>query len=263
MNRRQFLGLSAAGGAAFLAGDMLVEAERLEVTHHRAAIGPARDTSISMAQITDLHLQRFGRHEENIVRAANEPRPDCMLITGDSVDDRTKLGVLEEFMSHLNPEVPKYAILGNWEYWSGVDFKALSVLYSRHNCELLVDRSVIFDARGKRIRMAGFDDYIGSHGRSRGAVADISPVDGELLLAHCPYHRDVVPHRQSVMLSGHTHGGQINLGGLFQFTPPGSGHYLKGWYLSNTLYVSRGLGTSKVPLRLNSVPELARFEFLA
>ena len=158
--------------------------------------------------------------------------------------------------------VPKYAVLGNWEYWGGVDFNALSALYAKHNCELLVNRSVKFDIRGKKIRLAGFDDYIGNPHHSDAALDDISPVDGQLLLAHCPHHRDIVHNRNSLMISGHTHGGQINLAGLVNYTPKGSGVYLKGWYRGNTLYVSRGLGTSRIPLRLNSVPELARFELV-
>jgi predicted MPP superfamily phosphohydrolase len=262
MNRRKFLGLSAAGGAALLSGDMLVEAQRLEVTYHRAAIGVARDTSVSVVQITDLHIQRFGRHEANIVRSANDPRPDFMLLTGDSLDHHSKIGVLGEFLSRLNPEIPKYAILGNWEYWGGVDLNALSALYAKHNCELLVNRSVKVSVRGKQIRLAGFDDYIGNPHHSDRALDDISSVDGELLLAHCPIHRDVVPHRNSLMISGHTHGGQISVPALINYTPRGSGAYLKGWYLNDKLFVSRGLGTSRVPLRLNSVPELPRFEFL-
>jgi len=262
MNRRKFVGLSAAGLPALLGGDMLLEAQRLEVTHHRVAIGLARDTSVSMVQITDLHIQKFGRHEENIVTAANNPRPDFMVLTGDSLDDRSKLGVLEEFLSHLNQEVPKYAILGNWEYWGHVNLDLLSAVYARHNCQLLVNQSVKHCVRGKEIRLAGFDDYVGNPHHSEAALDDISPVDGELLLAHCPQHRDIVRHRYSLMISGHTHGGQINPAGLFNYTPIGSGAYLKGWYLENTLFVSRGLGTSRVPLRLNSVPELARFDLL-
>ena len=262
MNRRKFLGWSAVSGAALASGGMLVEAQRLEVTHHRIAIGPSHDTSLSMVQITDLHIQRFGRHERNIVEAANEPRPDFMVLTGDSIDDRAKLGVLGDFLSQLTADIPKYAILGNWEHWAGVDIIPLLSLYARHNCELLVNRSVTFNMRGKRIRLAGFDDYIGAPVHSRAALDDVSPVDGELLLAHCPQHRDILLDRKSVMLSGHTHGGQINLGGPLHYTPIGSGAYLKGWYRSNTLFVSRGLGTSRFPLRLNSVPELARFELL-
>ena len=262
MNRREFLGRSAVGGVTLLSGDMLLEAQSLEVTRHRIAIGPAPTTTVAMVQITDLHLKRFGRHEEDIVRNANHPRPDIMVLTGDSIDDKAKLGVLEEFMSHLDSGVPKIAILGNWEYWSGVDFSALAHLYSRFNCELLINRSVTLNIRGKRIRLPGFDDYIGNNHHSRSALDDVSEVDGEVLLAHCPYQRELVLDRKSVMLSGHTHGGQINIAGILHYTPTGSGRYLKGWYLNNSLYVSRGLGTSRVPLRLNSVPELARFDLL-
>lgn len=261
MNRRKFLGWSVAGGAALVSGDMLVEAQRLEVTNHRVAIGPSSDTSLSMVQITDLHIQRFGRHERNIVEAANDPRPDFMVITGDSIDDRSKLGVLGEFLSQLTPGIPKFAILGNWEHWAGVDILPLAALYAKHNCKLLVDRAVTLEMRGKRIRLAGLDDLIGAPIHTRKSLDDVSPVDGELILAHCPGHRDILLDRNSVMISGHTHGGQVNLGPLY-YTPNGSGAYLRGWYRSNTLFVSRGLGTSRFPLRLNSVPELARFELV-
>ncbi len=261
MNRRKFLGVSAAGTVTFFAGDMLLEAQRLEVTHHAMVIGTSSGKTVSMVQISDLHLQGFGRHEEHIVHATNNPRPDFIVLTGDSIDNRAKLGVLMEFMSHLDSSVPMFAILGNWEYWSGVDLNVLSTVYSRYNCQLLVNKSAKFNVRGSSIRLAGFDDYIGGH-RSRAALEDVSPVDGEILLAHCPQHRDVVADRISPMISGHTHGGQINLGAFVNYAPSGSGHYLKGWYKKERLYVSRGLGTSRVPLRLNSVPELVRFDLL-
>ena len=209
MNRRKFVGLSV-GGAALISGDMLFEAQRLEVTNHRVAIGPAQDTSLSMVQITDLHIQRFARHEQRIVEAANEPKPDFMVLTGDSIDDRSKLPVLGEFLAALTPGIPKFAILGNWEHWAGVDIPPLAALYMKHNCELLVDRSVTTTLRGKRIRLAGFDDFIGSPRHSLVPLEDVTPVDGELLLAHCPGHRDFLANRPSVMISGHTHGGQIS-----------------------------------------------------
>src|SRR3954471_9165820 len=132
MNRRRFLGLTAAGGAALLVGDMLIEPQRLEVTRNLMRIGEFSRPAGTMVQISDLHLQRNGRHEENIVSATNEIRPDFIAITGDSIDHRAKLGVLDEFMSNLDASVPKVALVGNWEYWSGVDFNALEKLYSRY-----------------------------------------------------------------------------------------------------------------------------------
>ena len=82
------------------------------------------------------------------------------------------------------------------------------------------------------------------------------------LLAHCPETRDIaqklLTSPPNLILSGHTHGGQIAPGGFPLITPPGSGNYVSGWYCDNgpPMYVSRGIGTSLLPLRLGSPPEL-------
>lgn len=66
----------------------------------------------------------------------------------------------------------------------------------------------------------------------------------------------------TLMLSGHTHGGQIAVGGWAPLVPPGSGRYVRGWFRGDgapPLYVSRGIGTSVLPLRFGATPELAVF----
>lgn len=72
-----------------------------------------------------------------------------------------------------------------------------------------------------------------------------------------------LPHRPSLVLSGHTHGGQLTLGGWAPVTPPGSGPYVAGWYRDAMipLYVSRGIGETMVPLRFCAPPEIAVFEW--
>lgn len=64
-------------------------------------------------------------------------------------------------------------------------------------------------------------------------------------------------------LAGHTHGGQVNLLGMRPFLPQGSGRYVAGWYrdIKPSLYVSRGIGTSILPVRIGSVPEIPVFEY--
>jgi predicted MPP superfamily phosphohydrolase len=64
------------------------------------------------------------------------------------------------------------------------------------------------------------------------------------------------------MLSGHTHGGQVTVGGWAPLVPPGSGRYVRGWFRGDgapPLYVSRGIGTSVLPIRFGATPELAVF----
>jgi hypothetical protein len=109
----------------------------------------------------------------------------------------------------------------------------------------------------------------------------MTPAQQHLILAHCPAHRDVLLHDAAwgskldltpptlagnngnvLMVSGHTHGGQVCLGGWAPVLPRGSGRYVAGWYTDGAtpLYVSRGLGTTLLPIRFGSVPEIAYFE---
>jgi predicted MPP superfamily phosphohydrolase len=278
LNRRKFLGLSALGAVGLAAGDGFLEPHRLTTTFHRVALGkPPTGTPISLVQITDLHLPGFEGHEERIAHAVNGIRPDVIVITGDSIDRKWRLPVLAEFMDALNPEIPKIAILGNWEYWSGVDLTQLAAIYERRNTKLLVNRSATLELRGKRVRFVGIDDLVAGRPDVDISFGDKSPVDAEVILAHCPEHRDLVRNNSSLMLSGHTHGGQINLFGFAPFCPKGSGNYVRGWYGVEKpqgaervitlqgpapLYVSKGLGTTILPIRFDSTPELARFELI-
>ena len=96
----------------------------------------------------------------------------------------------------------------------------------------------------------------GARGQAEGTAStagDVAPVAKGPVLAHRP----------SLVLSGHTHGGQVTLGGWAPVTPPGSGPYVAGWYRDATipLYVSRGIGETIVPVRFCAPPEIAVFEW--
>jgi predicted MPP superfamily phosphohydrolase len=113
------------------------------------------------------------------------------------------------------------------------------------------------------VRVTGFDDIRRGQPDPVAALAGSEPCDHHLVLAHCPAHRDALDlpaeHPADLVLSGHTHGGQVAPGGFALLTPPGSGRYVAGWYRDDgpPLFVSRGIGTSTVPIRLGSAPELA------
>lgn len=268
MNRRRFIAWSAVGAASLALGDMVIEPHRLETTFRTIRLNrnPSLDR-IRAVQISDLHLTGFGSHEERIASVTHNAKPDLVLITGDSLDHKGRRGILNEFMNALDPDVPKLAILGNWEYWAGIDVPSLARLYDRYNCRLLVNRSANIDLGKHRLRFVGIDDLVAGRPAFNTAFEDRSDADAEIILAHCPAHRDILAENPSLMISGHTHGGQITLFGYAPRLPRGCGGYNRGWYparnnVKGPLYVSRGLGNSLVPFRMGSIPEVAVLDLL-
>lgn len=282
MNRRRFLGVAAAGAA--VAGGVAFEGfwrapNAFAVTRHDLG-GPADGRRHLVAQITDLHLRELRGVHRRIAAAVNAARPDLVVLTGDSVDRADALPLLDGFLALLDPRVPKLAIPGNWEHWSGVDLGALAAAYGRAGGRLLVNETVAAPGTDGALLVTGLDDLIGGRPDLASAVRGVPDAAAHLLLAHCPLHRDhlrprTVPSgdpepapppppipRFTAMLSGHTHGGQVRLLGWAPRVPPGSGRYVAGWFRDGDgppLYVSRGIGTSVVPVRLGATPEVALF----
>ena len=264
--------LGALAGA-LLGYGVLVEPRRLTVTRHDVERGgaprdPTTPTSrLTLVQLADLHLGRLRPFHDRVVRAVHEARPDLILLTGDSVESPRGLEALDELLEAL-PEVPRFAVPGNWEYWGGVPLSRLGRVVERRGGTLLVNESVAIDVGPHRVRVRGVDDRVGGTPDLDAAFAETrGDAALDLLLDHCPRDRDDLVRRippdawPDLVLSGHTHGGHVNLLGL-QPCPPGSGRYVDGWYRDDgpATYVSRGLGTSVLPLRLGVPPELAVFD---
>ncbi|HEX8451699.1 MAG TPA: metallophosphoesterase [Longimicrobium sp.] len=277
MNRRRFLGAAAALGAAALGVDAAWwEPRSLEVTRHSLSL-PPRHASLRFVQITDLHLRGIGSIHRRIATETARARPDFALLTGDSVDQEDALPTLDAFLALLDPRLPKYAILGNWEHWSGVDLRALAAVYERHNARLLVNESIVHPHTTGPVGITGLDDLVGAPDL-RAALRGVDPALVRILLAHSPAYRDTVAAHANtagaipidpvdvagirLMLSGHTHGGQVTVGGWAPLVPPGTGRYVRGWFRGDgapPLYVSRGIGTSVLPIRFGATPELTVF----
>lgn len=287
MDRRRFLatfGAAGAGAAALSAYGALIEPRRLDVTRHRIdPHPPAGGASLTFVQITDLHLQKLGRVHHRIAAEVARIRPDFLVFTGDSIDRRDRLPLFADFLSLLDPRTPKYAIPGNWEHWGEVDLDDLGRLYARHGGRLLVNETAVHEHAGKAIAITGLDDLLGGRPDLRAALRGVEPAPAHLLLMHCPEYRDgladaarplriggatlaegidVGRYDFRMMLSGHTHGGQVSVLGVAPMVPRGSGRYVRGWFRDGggpPLYVSRGVGTSVLPVRIGSVPEIAVF----
>lgn len=249
---------------------LLVTPRRLDVTRHTVGKSAPSASPLRIVQVSDLHLRGLGMVEEQVLEAIAAARPDIIVHTGDMLESPRGLEPLREFLEHC-PAVPSFAIPGNWEYASGVSLAKLGQLCEAVGIEWLVNRSVVVSHAGSVLRITGFDDLRAGRPDAATALRSTEPATNHLVLAHCPALRDQLnlpaQHAADLVLSGHTHGGQVAPLGMPVVLPPGSGRYVAGWYGREggdalpPLYVSRGIGTSLIPVRLGAVPEVAVFEW--
>jgi predicted MPP superfamily phosphohydrolase len=259
-SRRRFLKLTgwgaALGGASYAIFSNLVE-----ITRHRLPL-PGLNAELRALVLADAHLPSCFVDSETIRSVHRSFDPHVVFIVGDSVDERGNESLVEYFRD-LRAPLGQFAVLGNWEYWGGCDTGLLAQAYARAGVRLLVNEAVTLHHAGGGIRTLGLDDLLG--GRPDPGLLDLQEsVTPTLVLAHCPGVFDLLPECSAVMLSGHTHGGQVAPFGLEIATPRGSGRYFRGWYRNGArrLYVTRGLGNSISPVRIGSRPEISLLVFV-
>lgn len=222
---------------------------------------------LKILQISDLHLQSISYPVKRIAGKVSHLSPDLILLTGDAIDKAENIYLVEDFLKLLNDSIPKAAILGNWEYWSRTDLRKLEEIYRQHNCRLLVNETMQFVFGKKTVSVTGIDDFVGGNADISLALRNFKQSDFHIILNHCPEYVSAIFARKEqdiktdLILSGHTHGGQISLFGWTPYLPPGSGAYPHGWYESNgeRMYVSKGVGTSLLPVRFGARAEIAMF----
>jgi uncharacterized protein len=279
INRRTALKLLGGTGIAAIAGHAIwIEPEQLQVERYNLADRPPfrpSDVTLRLVQVSDLHLKKIDGFAQKVATAVNQLKPDLIVLTGDIIDRARNLPLLDQFLAMLDPAPAKYAILGNWENYAGVNQTELRTLYDRYNCPLLINASLIHEHQGRKLLITGLDDTVEGTPNLEQAMTGAKPQPNHLILAHAPDQHDLFsnaeiarlqPFQPQLMLSGHTHAGQITFLGWRPVLPRGSGRYVQGWYGDNStlglpLYVSRGIGGSGIRARLGSVPEVALFEW--
>ena len=232
---------------------------------------PEEFSGFKIAQVSDLHNAEFGDGNAKLLSLLAAAEPDIIAVTGDLIDSRhTDVEAALAFISRAAEIAPVYYVTGNHEARLG--FERLVPRITEAGAVPLRSEAVYIERGGARICLAGIDDPAfasGGDAASRaGAMLDGLIVPGvyTVLLAHRPELAEVYARAgANLTLSGHAHGGQIRLpflGGLFA---PGQGflpEYASGLYEAGgmALVVSRGLGASLFPLRVNNRPELVIVE---
>lgn len=246
---------------------LAITPRRLVTSHHVFGEGTG-DNRLRILQVSDLHVHGVGTLERQLLERLHDARADLIVITGDAIDRPQSLSQLDTLLGDF-PRSPRVlAILGNWEYRTGLRPAEFARTFGRHGIELLVNQSLELDHHGHPIRITGLDDILFGRPDAASAIGSGRRIDHHLVLAHCPITRDRLglsrEHHASLVLSGHTHGGQIAPFGFATIMPKACGRYVAGWYRDDggpPLYVSRGIGTSLLPMRIGAFPELVQIDW--
>lgn len=260
MNRRKFIKFGILGtiGLSFLDAFWF---ERYIIDWNYFDISKKKEDKIKIIQISDLHIQSIKSFHKSIARKINKLKPDFVCITGDAVDKNENTYILNDFLNLLDKQINKVAITGNWEYWGKINLIELNEIYQKHNCDFLINENKSYNIRNQKINIIGVDDYVGGNPNYEKSITDLKTADKNIALIHCPAFTDKInTNNLDLILSGHTHGGQINFFGFVPFKPQGSGSYLKGLYKNSKMYVSKGIGTSLLPIRFGARAEVVEID---
>ena len=271
VSRRKFIvDLFTLTSMALVADAVWLEKFFIETNEFYLGDASRNTNNLRVIQISDLHLKSIDLQHKMLAKKINKLNPELILFTGDSVDRGSKMDLFDEFLTLFDDGIKKVAILGNREYKRGISIERLKEIYRKHNTDLLINDSRLFYFGKSTISITGMDDLVEGKPDFPKAIKKYKPADHHIVLTHCPQHRDTIIEQKGAIpidcvLSGHTHGGQIRVLGYAPYKPEGSGRYLSGWYRDQEphLYVSKGIGTTVLPLRFGSRAEIAIFNLKA
>ncbi len=274
-SRRTFLRRSTYGLAALTIGGtsygMLVGKNQHEVTSTEIPVAglPSAFDGFVIGLISDIHAGAFmppGQMRE-YVKIVNDLGSDLIVVPGDFVTGRVdEVFPFAETFGDLRAPLGVYGVLGNHDYYTG-DPDRVAQEVERVGIRMLRNSSLPIRRGGASIILAGVDD-VGRNDRApvklSKALESVTRGTAVVLLCHRPYYLHQAAARNvGLMLSGHTHGGQIVLGkfGNAILTPAAfASPYVWGLYESGDtrLYVTRGIGTVGLPMRINCPAEISR-----
>ncbi|MCA1625170.1 MAG: metallophosphoesterase [Acidobacteria bacterium] len=224
---------------------------------------PKKLDGFRLVHLSDIHHSPFTdiQHISRAVEIANQLKPDMFILTGDYVSHETKyISLMAQVLGKLESEFGSYACLGNHDHWT--DAGLVTDLMRGENIKVLINEGFRFTAHGASFWLAGVDDYMVGQTDLRSALRGSFPDEMKILLAHNPKILNRAARAGvDLMLSGHTHGGQI------KFRDDEKRILLRrklknGLHRRNEtqIYITRGIGTVVLPVRYGCPPEISLIE---
>jgi len=244
----------------------LSEPYLLTIEHHSIYLPrlPQAFEGFRIVQLSDIHHSPFTSSEqiERAVQTANRLKPDMIALTGDYIShDRQYAAPCAELMGRLQARYGVFAVLGNHDHWT--DAALITDLFRAEGITVLINQGMHFELDGDAFWLAGVDDtMVGLEDLSL-ALAGARESEMKLLLAHNPIIlRRAARARVDLVLSGHTHGGQVTLRSERGASGKPRRRLLRGLGRQGDtqIYVTRGLGTVVLPIRYGCPPEVSLLE---
>lgn len=270
LTRRNFLRLAvgSAAGMALYAGE--ISRHEIEVIQRSITLPGLADgfAGMRIVQISDFHFEEYTEafFLKEIVHRVNALAPDVVVLTGDFVSKAPSPRRVATRLSYQCAEVLsgiqcplRYAIIGNHD--AVVSAPAVTDALVTHGIPVLANSSVPVERGGRRLWFAGIEDALEQRPNLAAALPAARDKEPVILLAHEPDFADyAVGHNIGLVLSGHTHGGQICIPFLPPLLLPELGRrYIHGLFKLKDglqLNVNRGIGAVLLPFRFRCPPEI-------
>ena len=233
---------------------------------------PSEFDNFRIVQISDLHNAEFGENNEKLLLMLKQADADIIAITGDMIDSRnTDIDVAISFAQKAVNIAPVYYVNGNHESRVLGEYEKLKQGLTDAGVTILENSSADITIGDETITLIGINDptfcmeFVDDTMEQNIAhqLVNVIPDNDnyKVLLAHRPEYFDVYAGNVDLVLSGHAHGGQFRIPFIGGLVAPGQGffpEYYEGSHIKeNTeMIVSRGIGNSIIPFRINNKPEI-------
>jgi hypothetical protein len=244
-----------------LAEPYMLAVERCTIALDRL---PEQLDGLRIVQLSDIHHSPFtgSQQIERAIETANSLEPDIIALTGDYVShEREYAAPCAELMGRLRARYGVYAVLGNHDHWT--DASLITDLFRAEGIKMLVNEGLRFEANGGSFWLAGVDDTMVGQEDLPLSLAGSSDDEMKLVLAHNPVIlRRAARAGVDLVLSGHTHGGQVTWRSEKSASGRPRRRLLRGLGRQGRtqIYVTRGLGTVVLPIRYGCPPEISLLE---
>ncbi len=242
----------------------LYEPHTLEVTRYTLSAPELSGVKIVFA--ADFHVApNDDKRIDNIISAINREQPDIVILGGDYVKGHKQsssmpIDNITAKLSDIKSPAGIYAVLGNHDIWYGKN--AVAAAFKKHNITILDNQNILLTVKKQHITLVGISDM--ATDKPDFIKAFQNAAAPAILISHSP---DIFPQSPKTVLTlaAHTHGGQIRLPfiGAPVVNSAYGNRYMNGLIRENgkTMIVSKGLGTSILPVRFNCRPEIAVITF--